>query len=82
MRVELASERVGEGGGSFWPMAHPDKPGPGPLPALVGGVIAALVLVWFVGLVIGTITFILRIAVFVGLVAGVLWLWSKFSSDD
>ena len=63
-------------------MAHPDKPGPGPLPALIGGVIAAFVLIWAVGFVISTITFVLRIAVIVAVLGGALWLWSKFSSDD
>jgi hypothetical protein len=63
-------------------MAHPDKPGPGPLPALIGGVIAAFVLIWAVGFVISTITFVLRIAVIVGILGGALWLWSKFSSDE
>jgi hypothetical protein len=58
-------------------MAVPDKSGPGPLPAVVGGVIAAFVLLWLVGVVIGTVVFFVRVLVFVALAAGVLWLWGK-----
>jgi hypothetical protein len=63
-------------------MATPEKIGPGPLPAIVGGVIAAFVLLWLVGVVISTITFFVKILVFIALVAGALWLWGKFSGDD
>ena len=62
-------------------MAVPDKSGPGPLPAIVGGVIAAFVLVWLVGIVIGTIVFAVRIIVIGALIAGGLWLWGKLSRD-
>ena len=53
------------------------RSGPGPLPAVVGGVVAAFVLVWLVGIVIGTIVFFVRVVVFVGLVLGALWLWGR-----
>lgn len=62
-------------------MALPDKSGPGPLPALVGGVIAAFVLLWLVGIVIGTIVFFVRVVVVIALAAGVLWAWGKLSRD-
>ena len=62
-------------------MAVPDKSGPGPLPAIIGGVIAAFVLLWVVGLVIGTVVFFVRVLVFAALGIGVLWLWGKFSRD-
>jgi hypothetical protein len=58
-------------------MAVPDKSGPGPLPAIVGGVIAAFVLLWLVGVVIGTVVFFVRVLVFLALAAGVLWIWGK-----
>ena len=58
-------------------MAVPDKSGPGPLPAIIGGVIGAFVLLWVVGLVIGTIVFFVRVVVFVALAVGVLWIWGK-----
>jgi hypothetical protein len=60
-------------------MAVPDKSGPGPLPAVIGGVVGALVLLWIVGIVIGTIVFFVRIVVFVALAAGALWVWGKLS---
>jgi hypothetical protein len=63
-------------------MGLPEKSGPGPLPAIVGGVVAALVLLWLVGLVIGTVVFIVRIAVLVGLIAGGLWIWNAVTGDD
>ena len=63
-------------------MATPEKPGPGPLPAIVGGVVVALVLIWAVGIVVGTITFVLRLAVVVALVVGGLWLWGKLTPDE
>ncbi len=55
--------------------------GPGPLPAVIGGVVAVVVLSWLVGVVIGTVVFFVRIAVLVALVGGGLWLWSKLSRD-
>lgn len=63
-------------------MGVPEKSGPGPLPAIVGGVVAALVLFWLVGLVIGTVVFLVRIAVLVALVAGGLWIWNAVTGDD
>jgi hypothetical protein len=63
-------------------MGVPEKSGPGPLPAIVGGVVAALVLFWLAGLVIGTVVFVVRIAVLVGLVAGGLWIWNAITGDD
>lgn len=62
-------------------MALPDKTGPGPLPAVVGGVLAALVLFWLVGIVIGTVVFVVRVAVLIALVAAGFWVWDKLSSD-
>ena len=62
-------------------MGVPEERGPGPLPAIVGGVIAALVLFWLVGIVVGTVVFVVRILVLVALVAGGLWLWGKFTGD-
>jgi hypothetical protein len=63
-------------------MGVPEKSGPGPLPAIVGGVVAALVLWWLAGLVIGTVVFLVRIAVLVALVAGGLWVWNAVTGDD
>jgi hypothetical protein len=63
-------------------MGVPEKQGPGPLPAVVGGVIAALVLFWLAGIVVGTVVFVVRLAVLVGLVLGGLWLWGKLTGDD
>jgi hypothetical protein len=63
-------------------MGVPEKSGPGPLPAIVGGVVAALVLWWLAGLVIGTVVFLVRIAVLVALVAGGLWIWNAVTGDD
>ena len=60
-------------------MGVSDDRGPGPLPAIVGGVLAALVLFWLVGIVIGTVVFVVRIAVLVALVAGGLWVWGKLT---
>ena len=60
-------------------MGAPERSGPGPLPAIVGGVLAALVLVWLVGVVVGTIVLFVRVAVFVALVAGALWVWGKLT---
>ena len=58
-----------------------DGGGPGPLPAIVGGVLVALVLIWLVGIVAGTIVFLVRVAVLVALVVGGLWLWGKITGD-
>ena len=58
-----------------------DGGGPGPLPAIVGGVVAALVLFWLVDIVLGTIVFVVRLAVLVALVVGGLWLWGKLSDN-
>lgn len=55
--------------------------GPGPLPAIVGGVIAVVVLVWLVGIVISTVVLVVRIAVIIGLVWLGFWVWSRFSHD-
>ncbi len=55
--------------------------GPGPLPAVLGGVVAVVVLLWLVNVVIGTVLFFVKIAVLVALVGGGLWLWSKLSRD-
>jgi hypothetical protein len=63
-------------------MGVPEKSGPGPLPAIVGGVVAALVLWWLAGLVIGTVVFLVRIAVLVALVAGGLWIWNAVTGKD
>lgn len=58
-----------------------DRDGPGPLPAIIGGVIAALVVIWLVGVIVATVTFLVRVTVFVALVVGGLWLWGKLSRD-
>ncbi len=55
--------------------------GPGPLPAVLGGVVAVVVLLWLVNVVIGTVLFFVKIAVLVALVGGGLWLGSKLSPD-
>lgn len=55
--------------------------GPGPLPAVVGGVVGAVVLFWLVGIVIGTIVFAVKAVAFVAVIAGALWLWGKLSRD-
>jgi hypothetical protein len=62
-------------------MGVPEKPGPGPLPAVLAGVVAAVVLWWLAGIVIGTVVFAVKLVVFVGLVLGGLWLWGKLSND-
>jgi hypothetical protein len=63
-------------------MASPEKTGPGPLPAIIGGVIAALVLIWLVGVVLATITFFVKVVVFIALIAGAFWVYGKLSGDD
>lgn len=62
-------------------MGTPESRGPGPLVAVVGGVVAALVLFWLVGIVVGTVVFIVRIAVLVALVLGGLWVWNKLIGE-
>ena len=62
-------------------MAVPEERGPGPLPAVVGGVLAAIVLFWLVGIVVGTVVFVVRIAVLVALVVGGFWVWGKLTGD-
>jgi hypothetical protein len=53
----------------------------GPVPAIVGGVVAALVLFWVVGLVISVVAGVIKIVVLGAVVGGALWLWSRFSRD-
>ena len=55
--------------------------GPGPLPAIVGGVVGALILFWVVTAVIGTIVFAVKVVAFVAVIAGAVWLWGKISRD-
>lgn len=55
--------------------------GPGPLPAIVGGVIGAVVLFWLVGIVIGTIVFAVKVATVIAVIAGAFWLYNKFTDD-
>jgi hypothetical protein len=62
-------------------MAVPDKPGPGPLPAVVGGVVAALVLLWLVSAVIGTIVFVTKVILVAGVVIAGFWVWGKLRRD-
>jgi hypothetical protein len=62
-------------------MGAPERSGPGPLPAVVGGVVAALVLLWLAGVVVSTVVLVVRIAVLVGIVVGGLWLWDKLTGD-
>ncbi|MGH9138755.1 MAG: hypothetical protein ACRD0G_17215 [Acidimicrobiales bacterium] len=50
-----------------------------PIPAVVGGLVAAVVLWWLAGIVIGTIVGLVRIAVLIALVAGGLWVWATIS---
>lgn len=60
-------------------MPRPDTRGPGPLPAILGGVVAALVIVWLVGIVIGTFVFVVRLVVLVAMAVGGLWAWDKLT---
>ena len=57
------------------------RDGPGPLPAVIGGVLAVVVLSWVVGIVIGAVVMVVRIAVLVALVWGAFRLWAIFSRD-
>lgn len=58
-----------------------DGGGPGPLPAIIGGVVVALVLIWLVGIIISTVTLLARLAVLVAVVVAGFWLWGKVSGD-
>jgi hypothetical protein len=58
-------------------MAARDRSGPGPLPAVVGGVVVALVLVWVVGVVVSAFVFAVRLIVIGAVLVGALWLWGK-----
>jgi hypothetical protein len=58
-----------------------ENDGPGPLPAVFAGVVAVLVLSWLVGIVIGTVVFVVRLVVLGALVAGAFWIWGKLSRD-
>lgn len=53
-----------------------------PILAVGGGLVLALALWWVVGIVIGTIVFVVRLLVIGALVAGALWLWGKFSRNE
>jgi hypothetical protein len=58
-----------------------DGDGPGPLPAIIGGVVVALVLIWLVGIVASTLVLLVRLAVLVAVVVAGFWVWSKVSGD-
>jgi hypothetical protein len=65
-------------------MATPERPdggGPGPLPAIIGGVVVALVLIWLVGIIASTFVLLVRLAVLVALVVAGFWVWGKVSRD-
>jgi hypothetical protein len=65
-------------------MALPDErrgAGPGPVVAVVGAVVAAVVLVWVVGVVVSTFLLFARLAVLLALVAAGFWVWGRFSRD-
>ncbi len=49
--------------------------------AVVGGVVAALVLIWLVGIIITTLTFLVRLAVLVAVVIAGFWVWNKLAGD-
>lgn len=55
--------------------------GPGPLPAIVGGVVGAIVLFWFVGVVISTVAFVVRVVVLIAIVWAAFRIWAFFSRD-
>jgi hypothetical protein len=63
------------------PDERPRGGGPGPVAAIVLGVVAALALVWVVDLVVGTFLFVVRLIALVAVVVGVLWLWGRLSRD-
>ena len=58
-----------------------DGGGPGPLPAIIGGVVVALVLIWIVGIIASTFLLLARLAVLVALVVAGFWVWGKVSRD-
>lgn len=58
-----------------------DRDGPGPLPAIIGGVVVALVLIWLVGIIASTLAFLARLLVFVAVVVAGFWAWGKLSRD-
>jgi hypothetical protein len=53
-----------------------------PVLAIGGGIIVALVLWWIVGIVVGTVVFLVRLVVIGALIGGALWVWGKLSPDD
>ena len=53
-----------------------------PVLAIGGGIVAALVLWWLAGIVVGTVVFVIRLIVIGAVIGGLLWLWGKFSHDD
>ena len=55
--------------------------GPGPLPAIIGGLLAVFVLSWLVGIVIGTVTLLIRVAVVVAVLWAVARVWAFLSGD-
>jgi len=58
-----------------------DGGGPGPLPAIIGGVVVALVLIWIVGIIASTFVLLVRLAVLVAVVVAGFWVWGKVSRD-
>jgi hypothetical protein len=58
-----------------------DRDGPGPLPAIIGGVVVALVLIWLVGIIASTLALLARLAVLVAVVVAGFWVWGKVSGD-
>jgi hypothetical protein len=58
-----------------------DGGGAGPLPAIIGGVVVALVLIWLVGIIASTFVLLVRLAFLVALVVAGFWVWSKVSRD-
>jgi hypothetical protein len=55
--------------------------GPGPLPAIIGGVVGVVVLFWLASIVIGTIVFAVKVATIIAVIAGAFWLYNKFTDD-
>ena len=53
-----------------------------PVLAIGGGIIVALVLWWIVGIVVGTVVFLVRLIVIGALIGGALWVWGKLSPDE
>ena len=65
-------------------MGTPDRSdggGPGPLPAIIGGVVVALVLLWFVSILASTLALLARLVALVALVVAGFWVWGKVSGD-